>query len=83
MRMTRQLASNAEIKNLINNRFKEGKELYGDCRDVKVSGVTRYRERDETGCNWNVHFYRGPVACEKVFRSIVDELRAQYNLKDD
>ncbi len=81
--MSRQLVSNAEITALINDQLKKGKEFDGDCRDVEVSGVTRYRERDETGCNWNVHFYRGPVACAKVFRSIVDELRAQYNLKDD
>ena len=81
--MTRRLASNAEITRLINDRLKKGKELDGNCRDVEVSAVTPCRETDETGCNWNVEFYRGPVVCAKVFRSIVDELRAQYNLKDD
>ena len=81
--MTKRLASNAEITRLINDRLKEGKELDGNCRDVEVSAVTPYRETDETRCNWNVDFYRGPVACAKVFRSIVDELRGQYNLKDD
>ena len=52
--MSRQLASNIEITELINNRFNEGKELDGDCRDVRVSGVTRYDEPDDSGCNWTV-----------------------------
>ncbi len=61
--MSRQLASNAELTKMINDRLKEGKELDGDCRDVTVSGVQRYAEPDETGCNWNVYGHRGPPEC--------------------
>jgi len=81
--MSRELASNAEITKMINDRLSEGKELDGDCRKVTVSGVQRYREPDETGCNWNVNFHRGPPECEGVVRSIVEVLRKQYNLQDD
>ena len=81
--MTRKLASNAEIKKLINDRLKEGMELDGDCREVEVGGVTPYRDPDETGCNWDVYSHRGPPQCEEVVRLIVEKLRAQYNLKDD
>ena len=80
--MTRHLASNAEITELINDRLKEGKELDGDCRDVEVGGVQRHPP-DRTGCNWDVYRHRGPPECEDVVRSIVEELRAQYYLKDD
>ena len=59
--MSRQLASNAEITKMINDRLKEGKELDGDCRDVRVSSVHRYAEPDETGCNWTVYGHRGPL----------------------
>jgi len=81
--MSRELASDAEITKMINDRLKEGKELDGDCRDVRVSGVQRYVELDETGCNWNVNGHNGPAGCTGVRISIVNELRAQYNLKDD
>ncbi len=81
--MTRHLASNAEITKLINGLLKEGKELGGDYRDVEVSGITRYGEPDEAGCNWDVYYHPGPQERKEVVCSIIEELRAQYNLKDD
>jgi len=81
--MSRKLASNIEITELINNRFKEGIELDGDCRDVRVSGVTRYDEPDESGCNWTVRTYNGGLGCMGVFKSIVGEIQGKYNLPDD
>lgn len=81
--MSRQIASNEELTKMINDRLSEGKELDGDCREVMVSGVQRYAEPDETGCNWNVNFHRGPPECEGVVRSIVEALRKQYSLQDD
>jgi len=81
--MSRQLASNEELTRMINDRLKEGKELDGDCREVRVSRVQRYAELDETGCNWNVWGHHGPSSCTEVRKSIVDALREQYNLKDD
>ena len=81
--MSRQLASNIEITELINNRFNEGKELDGDCRNVRVSGVTRYDEPDDSGCNWTVWTYNGGLGCMGVFKSIVGEIQGKYNLHDD
>jgi hypothetical protein len=81
--MSRQLASNKELTKMINYRIKKGKELDGNCRDVTVSGVQRYAEPDEAGCNWHVYFQRGPQECKEVVRSIVEEFRLQYNLQDD
>jgi hypothetical protein len=81
--MSRQLATDVEITELINNRFKEGKELDGDCRGLRVSGVTRYDEPDESGCNWTVWTYNGGLGCMGVFKSVVGEIQAKYNLQDD
>ncbi len=81
--MPRQLATNAELTKMINDRLSERNELGGDCRDVRVSGVHRYPEPDETGCNWTVYGHHGPLECQEVRELIVDELRRQYNLADE
>jgi len=47
--LSRQLASNAKLTRMIQDRISEGKELDGDCRDVKVESVN-WHESDETGC---------------------------------
>lgn len=80
--MSRQLASNAEITKMINDRLSEGNELDGDCRDVRVSGVQRHPS-DESGCNWNWSVYNGPPECYEVVLAIVSDLRRQYNLSGD
>ena len=59
--MPRELASNEEITKMINDRLSESNELDGDCRDVRVGGVQRYAEPDETGCNWHVYTHQGPL----------------------
>jgi len=79
---SRQLASNAEITKIINDRFSEGKELDGACREVRVSGVQRHPP-DESGCNWNWSVYNGPPECYELVLAIVSDLRRQYNLNDD
>ena len=81
--MSRQFASNAEITKMINDRFSEGKELDGDCREVKIGGVIPYAEPDESGCNWTVYTYSGPPGCSDIFRLVKEEFRKQYNLQDD
>ncbi len=80
--MPRQLASNEELTRMINDRFREGKELNGDCREVTVSAVQRYAGPYESGCNWNVYNYRGPSACSGVFRLVIEEFRKQYDLME-
>ncbi len=57
--MSRQLASNAELTRMIQDRISEGKELDGDCLDVNVESVY-WHKPDESGCNWNLGFYNGP-----------------------
>ncbi len=37
--MSRQLASDAEITKMINDRLSEENELDGDCRDVRVESL--------------------------------------------
>ncbi len=81
--MSRQLASNEELTRMINDRFREGKELDGDCREVKIDSVMPYAEPDESGCNWDVYTYSGPLGCSDVFRLVKEEFREQYNLQDD
>ena len=81
--MPRQLASNEELTRMINDRFREGKELDGDCREVKIGGVMPYAEPDEFGCNWDVYTYNGPLGCSDVFRLVKEEFRKQYNLQYD
>lgn len=81
--MSRKLATNAELKTMINERFREGNELDGDCRDVKISGVQLYPEPDETGCNWNVWTYNGSDVCKDVFRTVIEEFRREYSLADN
>ncbi len=81
--MSRQLASNEELTRMINDRFRKGKELGGDCREVKIGGVVPYAEPDESGCNWDVYTYNGPLGCSDVFRLVKEEFRKQYNLQDD
>ncbi len=80
--MSRQLATNAELTRMINDRLRAGRELDGDCRDVTVSGVLRHPP-DESGCNWNWSVYNGPPQCYEVVLAIVSDLRRQYNLSDD
>ena len=81
--MSRMLATNEELTAKINDRFREGKELDGDCREMKISGVTLYPEAEETECNWDVYFHSGPQECDKVFRTIIEEFRLQYNLAEE
>lgn len=81
--MPRKIATNAELTKMINDRFREGRDLDGDCREVRINGVQLYREPDETGCNWNASFYNGPDPCRGVFRIVIDEFRGLYNLSED
>ncbi len=78
--MSRQLASNAELTRMIQDRISEGKELDGDCRDVKVESVY-WHPPDESGCNWNLGLYNGPPTCRGVVDAIVSDLRRRYNLR--
>lgn len=81
--MTRQLASKTDITKMINDRLKEEMELDGDSRDVDT-GIHRLLELNETDCNWCLtDWNRCPQAYKGVLDSIVKELQAQYNLKDD
>ena len=64
------------------DEFSEGKELDGDCRDIRITAVYLH-EPDESNCNWDVNLNYGPDACCGVFRAIVSEFRRQYNLQDD
>ena len=80
--MSRRIASNAEITKMINDRLKEGKELDGDCRDVRISAVY-WHEPDETNCNWNVRGYNGNPGCLGVVDAIVSDVRRRYKLSED
>jgi hypothetical protein len=81
--MPRHIVTNAELTKMINDRFRDGKELDGDCREVEVGGVQLYAAPDATGCNWDVSIYNGPAACQGVFSTVIKGFRRQYNLADD
>ncbi len=80
--MPRQLASNAELTRMIQDRISEGKEFDGDCREAKVTSV-RWHEPDETGCNWNWSAYNDPPPCYRVVAAIISDYRRRYNFRDD
>jgi hypothetical protein len=81
--MSRQVVTDAELTQMINDRFRSCKELDGDCRDVKIGGVQLHAAPDATGCNWDASIYNGPEACKDVFRTVIEEFRCQYNLAED
>ena len=81
--MSRTLVTNADLTKMINNRFREGKELDGDCPEVKISGAHLYPKAEETKCNWDMYIYDGPPECGEVFHAVIEEFRLQYNLSEE
>ena len=81
--MSRQHISEKELVDLINNRFREGDDLDGDCRNVEFSGFYRLVEPDELGCNWSPRSYSDPGGCEAVVATVIADFQKRYNLSDE
>lgn len=79
--MTKIIATEDELNNMIQARISNSDELDGDCREVIVSPVYWHKE-DETGSNWDVHSLRNARGCTDVVNAIVSEFRKKYSLKE-
>jgi len=83
--MEKKIATEEELRKLINQKISTSDELDGDLdlREVRVGTVIR-QEKDSNGCNWKIIWIRGEVSNEvgKVVFSIVEEFKQQYNLED-
>lgn len=80
--MTREIATKDELRQMIQDAIDQGTDLDGDCRDV-VANEVYWHEADESGCNWNLHSFRGDRSCADVVARIVGTLRTQYRISDE
>ena len=78
--MTKELVTEDELKNMIQERVSNSENLDGDCREVIVNSVY-WHEPDEIGSNWDVHSLRNATGCEGVVNVIIVEFKKKYNLK--
>jgi hypothetical protein len=72
----------AELKHLIQIRIDALEEIEDDGEQVSAHDV-EWHEPDESGCNWNMHGYRGPINYATQIRILVDNLRREYRLSAD
>jgi len=78
--MPKEIVTEDDLKNMIQEKISNSKELDGDCREVIVNSVY-WHEPDETGSNWDVHSLRHAAGCEGVLNPIVVEFKEKYNVK--
>jgi len=79
--MAKEITTEDELKNMIQEKVNNCEELDGDCKGVIINSVY-WRELDEAGSNWDVHSLRNAAGCEGVVRGIIFEFKQKYNLKD-
>jgi hypothetical protein len=71
----------AELKHLIQIRMNALHDVEEDGEQVFAHDVD-WHAPDETGCNWNMKGYRGPVDYATEIRAIVNNLRREYRLSE-
>jgi len=77
--MNKEIVTEQQLKDMIQNRISSCDELDGDCRGVIVTGIY-WHEPDETGSNWSVSSLRNARGCEAVVSTILSEFKQRYNL---
>jgi len=80
--MTRELTTKDELQDMIQSAIEKSTDLDGDCRDV-IANEVYWHEADQSGCNWDLHSFRGDTSCAGVVNRIVAELRARYMIADE
>ena len=79
--MAKEITTEDDLKNMIQEKINNCEELDGDCKEVIVNSVY-WHELDETGSNWDVHSLRNAAGCEGVANEIITEFKLKYNLKE-
>ncbi len=79
--MTKKLATEEDLKQLINNLIHTSEKLDRLCKDTRILSIQK-QEPDEDGCNWDALFHSGPLECTEVVINIVNKIRQQYNLTE-
>jgi len=77
--MSKEIVTEADLRNMIQEKISKSEELNGDCREVIVNTVY-WHELDETGSNWDVHSMRNAAGCEGVVNVIIAEFKEKYNV---
>ncbi len=73
--MDRELKSNDELRQIVQDRIDRRTEVDGDHVIVSIY----WHEPDENGCNWD-HSFHGDSCWTDAVLAIVAELRSKYNL---
>ena len=77
--MPRVTKTAAELKHLIQVRMNALDEIEQDDEQVFARDVD-WQQPDESGCNWDMIGYRGPVGYASAVRTLVNTLRREYRL---
>ena len=79
--MARRTATAEEIRDEIQRRIAEGKELDGDCIECEAPTPIALKEPDQDGCNWTVTAYPGVIlGCLGVVSNITEQVKREFNL---
>jgi hypothetical protein len=80
--VTKEIVNEARLLESIQERINNSDELDGDCRGV-IANAVYWHEKDESGCNWDVHSFRNVGGCEDVMIKIINEFKLNYNLEEN
>jgi hypothetical protein len=80
--MSQPVQTAAALKRLIQVRMNALPDVQEDDEQVFATEV-EWHTPDESGCNWNMTGYRGPVAYASEIRLLINRMRRQYRLSPD
>lgn len=80
--MSRDIKTAEELKRLIQFRMDALEDVEEDGAQVFAHDVDAHPP-DESGCNWNMNGYRGPIGYATEIRLLVNRLRREYRLGGD
>ena len=79
--MARRTTTAEEIRDEIQRRIAEGKELDGDCIACEAPTPVPLIKPDKDGCNWTVTAYPGVIlGCLSVVTNITEQVKRDFNL---
>jgi hypothetical protein len=79
--MARRIATAEEIRDEIQRRIAEGRELDGDCIGCAAPTPIPLKEPDKDGCNWTVTAYPGMIrGCLGIVSNITEQVKREFNL---
>ena len=77
--MSREYKTATELQALFEERIKNMSDLPTIGQEIKA-GLIVLRQRDPEGCNWNMPYIRNVGHRRKLIRSVIAELRGQFNI---